>query len=52
MAAFTHLCASSKTPDGINGRDNGAMAFDAIAGHGMTRLRAWRGRVTKAAAGL
>src|ERR1700730_4870790 len=21
MAAFTHLCASSKTPDGINGRD-------------------------------
>jgi transposase InsO family protein len=22
MAAFTHLCASSKTADGINGRDN------------------------------
>jgi hypothetical protein len=21
MAAFIHLCASSKTPDGINGRD-------------------------------
>jgi hypothetical protein len=43
MAAFTHLCASSKTADGINGRDNLIRHRDASYGHAVTRRLAAMG---------